>query len=640
MQTPEDQIRRSNQTSAADLLSTETDFLLRNDSTSSAMRCLLQDSQESPITHVSPSPSSVLGSSSEQSDDTPQLDDSQCDESQCDESQCDDSKRKDSERKDSKRKDSERKDSERKDSERKDSEDSELNDSERKDSEHETTQSDSQQRDDSPAPVAHNECENLDDSPAPASMMSSSFSSQAKECRDQTSSDTIEHDEHVASVLLEAKHSRVLLQPRTRRPTLWQHALDPRTALCCTKGVDDGVRLAATGLIWEVDDEQYEIITTATLGWKKGKNRSHKIQPQGPHYAFVRKTCYIGGSVFFKQLLKIHILYLFQHGTPAALVNKTVLAREKVFVKNFLYRFDTSVQKWQNVKLLKEAASSCDKDKPQPSFSKPVKRSRRLRELENKQLHADLRRRQQNEAKALAEAKRKAARLERQTHHRKLVKEVKDAVEIEVSKIAKTSKKENAVRNKQLDTFKKKTQTDVEDLCGRLDHLQEETYRLAALLSELDKHKKTMSKKFKVVTDRIDDVRLEQANLGAMHANLSATVKAKTAEKPPKKPKKKRRKVKFEKKQMNNPLQQPQVAPAPPAPQPQPDTQKFWSNVENVPVVQRQPPPQPQLFATGQPQHFVREPNPSQPFVRFDTPRPTSHGHYVSPVFASRNYAR
>ena len=195
MQTPEDQIRRSNQTSAADLLSTETDFLLRNDSTSSAMRCLLQDSQESPITHVSPSPSSVLGSS----DDTPQLDDSQCDESQCDESQCDDSKRKDSERKDS--------------------EDSELNDSERKDSEHETTQSDSQQRDDSPAPVAHNECENLDDSPAPASMMSSSFSSQAKECRDQTSSDTIEHDEHVASVLLEAKHSRVLLQPRTRRPS-------------------------------------------------------------------------------------------------------------------------------------------------------------------------------------------------------------------------------------------------------------------------------------------------------------------------------------------------------------------------------------------------------------------------------------
>ena len=304
---------------------------------------------------------------------------------------------------------------------------------------------------------------------------------------------------------------------------MWRHALVPLAALCCTKGVDDGTRLAATGIIWEFDHVQYEIVVTATLGWKDkgvhGKNRSHKIESKGPHYAFVRESRYVGDSVFFRQLKKVHIMDLFRNGKPAALVTKSVLAREAVFVSSFLRRFDTSVENWHQVKLLKP--SDLEKQESTMSFkARPVKRSRRLLDLERRQLTANMKQREQDAAKALAEAQRKAARLERQNRKREIAKEVKDtvhnAVVTQVAKMNKQIRKEIAKsateRDQKMDACEEKvdaceqkmdefqkTKTDLDDLCGRLDHLQEETYRIQTLLSGMDKFKKAITKKYKLL---------------------------------------------------------------------------------------------------------------------------------------------
>ena len=139
----------------------------------------------------------------------------------------------------------------------------------------------------------------------------SSSSSQAKEVVDVSSSRSVEHDEHVAKVL-EDCGKRLLCRPYTRHPRLWYHGLRAHPSLCRYLGIDDGVRLAATGIVWATDSHHcFEIVLCASLGWQdvgtsrfKKHRKSHKIRPTGCMYAYLRTAKHVGTLLGSKSLEK------------------------------------------------------------------------------------------------------------------------------------------------------------------------------------------------------------------------------------------------------------------------------------------------------------------------------------------------
>ena len=166
-------------------------------------------------------------------------------------------------------------------------------------------------------------------------------------------------------------------------------------------GIDDGQRLAATGVKWTVFGEEWEVVFTGSLGWKnkagrRGNRRSHQIILPGPHYVFVRLACLIEKHIQWDDLCKFHAQTFFIHGNPADNVAKSTLAIEAVTVKNFL-RVVANPQKWFDVRLVRPPA----KTEPAETSETPEtpveptllrKRSRRIIELERKTLLENVRR--------------------------------------------------------------------------------------------------------------------------------------------------------------------------------------------------------------------------------------------------------
>ena len=65
----------------------------------------------------------------------------------------------------------------------------------------------------------------------------------------------IEHDEFCARAVNNSKsHSSIR---RTHAPQLWRHERIPRGSLCLYGAIDDGVRIAKTGVKWMLDTKMY-----------------------------------------------------------------------------------------------------------------------------------------------------------------------------------------------------------------------------------------------------------------------------------------------------------------------------------------------------------------------------------------------
>ena len=266
-----------------------------------------------------------------------------------------------------------------------------------------------------------------------------SSSSQAGEVRDHTSMDVIEHDEHLDNILQTCRN-RVILQPRTRNPRLYCHELDPRPAICVITAIDDSVRLAATGGMWTVKDIEWEVVMCGNFGWKRTSSRSHKVKCSGPYFVFVRRSEMVGTPFSFGHLYKLHVQTLFRQGKVHAVVDRTLLARETALFATFLKRNDGDVKAWQAVKLVRGTVNFQQvEDNPATLTIKtrPLKRSRRLQQLEHKQLEVMA----AKAAELRAEANKKSERLEAQRRRRNMQKEMKTAAAAEVDSALKKFKK-------------------------------------------------------------------------------------------------------------------------------------------------------------------------------------------------------
>ena len=153
-------------------------------------------------------------------------------------------------------------------------------------------------------------------------------------------------------------------------------------------GVDDGERLAAPGIVWQVYDRSWEVLFTGSLAWKHVASRvkrSHKIVLSGPHFIFVRPADLIGKPICWGDIYKFHVQNFFTHGDPAPVVNKATLAEEFDRTQAFLSEVENP-KIWSDIRLVTNPARRRRKNKilSGDEDALPLKRSRRLMELERK----------------------------------------------------------------------------------------------------------------------------------------------------------------------------------------------------------------------------------------------------------------
>ena len=187
------------------------------------------------------------------------------------------------------------------------------------------------------------------------------------------------HDEYLDSLVLYKRADRAQLRPKTRRPKLYQHGLTTYPALLHVAGVDDGMRLAATGVVWKLFDKKYQVVLCAALGWSAKSALSHKVVPSGPIYVFLRDVQHVHNPIVFGVLRKINCHGLFQHGVPASEVTVDDIKKTKDFVQDFLDENTNDVKLWSTITSIKTSMHNLrvkkkvHVDTPRPSASKTSK---------------------------------------------------------------------------------------------------------------------------------------------------------------------------------------------------------------------------------------------------------------------------
>ena len=458
---------------------------------------------------------------------------------------------------------------------------------------------------------------------SPADSVSSS--SQAREVVDvETPNAKIEHDEYFE--IIQEKAPRVLMRPLTRRPRLYQHKVEKLPALLLVDAVDDGVRLAAPGIRWCIYDCDWEVVLTASLGWRslKNKSRSHQVRPSTAIYAFLRKVVYVGAPIRFTHLNKVHCHNLFTKGKVAAVVDVDDVQKARKLRDEFIEENKTNTKLWKKVATL-----------TQPSPKAPCKRSERIQQQTSQKLtekqfkvvHQKIQELEAAKLKANEEAKR--ARLNSQQRTRDLKKTIRGVVREQMEKfktnvnrqlnnVRGTVKKHKAQSNADFESFRA-------GLEERLANVSEDVREL--IEADLRARVEELSEKVDELTsglDKSNDLRIKcQKRTRKMLETLNARVtttnkKMKRSKKGKKKPKRggRGRRGNDENREAAPP---PSVVPA---------------------IVAR--PPTPMVSVVSDPGYTVYGTPPPRVHTRVPAvPHfATTGAQYVSPAFANRNFAR
>ena len=411
-------------------------------------------------------------------------------------------------------------------------------------------------------------------------------------------------------------------------------------------GIDNGKRLAATGILWHVHDHTWEVLFTGSLSWKdetaKGNQRSHKIMIKGPHFVFVRNEKLMGETIDWHDVNKFPARDFFNYGVPGSEVDPTVLARESGLVRSFLQK--KQPKGWSEVRVVsqvkKEKVVAVRLSRPKPRESRlPIKRSRRILENQKKTLFQQhlYDKRVKKIQKAEAEKATKLANQQRRRDIRKMINE--ELVGYAYGKIKDKISKVVSPKLKNINSKIAKLQREIESLPDVVQQVgewrQEATERLdntknhydvllANIEAKLDQSVVDISNKMKRKCKKIAaDVEKTSKEVSILGARVNQIGKIK-------KVKRRRRGDKSGKKGKNHILQE---AKAEPSPKPavavhRPPTPMVPPRVDGTPWFHRN---DPQIV--GQ-QTYMTSGSTVPPRRVSPTPQ------FMSPVYAARNYMR
>ena len=342
------------------------------------------------------------------------------------------------------------------------------------------------------------------------------------------------HDDYINSLLLHKRTDRVQVLPKTRRPRLYQHGPTTYPALLHVSGVDDGRRIAATGIVWELFGISYEVVLCASLGWStsKGNSLSHKVVPTGSVYVFLREVQYADSPIVFGVLNKINCHGFFRLGEPASDVLVDQIKKTSDFLKDFLRHNTDDVKLWTSVTTIKTTTT---RRVLQPKKPKKVVHTDTPRPRSNKRTSLRIRRlltkaddvRKSKEDDDEYSAKIKKMKLESQREIRAIKAQTKETLGTHFQKF------QNKVQSK-LDTRFEKSQKKLEtsntrfktSLTKMSTTVKDLSKKLTSVKNEVQRDMKKMSAGFDDIHGRRDAVTGRLLELEDTVQNVEKTLKA------------------------------------------------------------------------------------------------------------------
>ena len=123
------------------------------------------------------------------------------------------------------------------------------------------------------------------------------------------------------------------------------------------EAVDDGIRIAATGVQWDLKGTLYTIVSVVCLGYttpaSSRKRRSAKLDETRPINIILRDAT-IMGDVTLEQLCRIPAVKLFHVGEPTETVDIIQVKQIKQQVADFIAHCEKCEQsdKWNDIPYL------------------------------------------------------------------------------------------------------------------------------------------------------------------------------------------------------------------------------------------------------------------------------------------------
>ena len=364
--------------------------------------------------------------------------------------------------------------------------------------------------------------------------------------REEEVNQRVPHVEYVDSVIrgLAGTGRRQLIRPVTNKPRLLHHGIHVYPAVCAFAAVDDSVRLAKTGILWRYQDIEWEVVLIGSLGWAnhgtKRNRRSHQIVPKGPMFVWARKAAHVGKAIDFYQLHKIHVGQFFLNGDPYPTVSPCDVGCCKLLLHEFMLVEASSITKWESVPIYKSKAA------PTTKAPRRKKRSRRILDLEEKQMEANAaqqRREEERTVKAIKAAEAKAAKLETQRRTRAIQREVKAAIQRElvvwkktIAKQVSTMKLSMAASKGVSNKSRKEVQAQITAIHSSLDEIM--CTQLTEVRNDLKNLTASLQKTKKLCVKRCRDI---DKAINTMKQEVGALMEEVRTPKPKPKPKKKKK---------------------------------------------------------------------------------------------------
>ena len=355
---------------------------------------------------------------------------------------------------------------------------------------------------------------NVSSPPVTQPLSASTTGSQANDIGDVSCDpDTMEHDEYKTLVAKQSGPSRRVVR-NSMEPTLWRHQRHPKASLCLFDAVDDGIRIAQSGLLWSIDGKMFEIVFVSSLGWmqqRAERSRSHRVTySDNPIYVVIREASLQGSSIHFRQLRKLVASTLFREGRASSVVDFGNITKAKKLAADFVEKNQRNYSAWVGIKYMrtnKELREQEEEERERERLlqEQEAARAKRAQEREEKvQRKRELRelKRQEELAKrAAVVAARKTAKAEKQKRDRKFKQQVKVAVLQVVDKL------EQELHAKLLECVKKSRAEIEADLGHRLAQCEESLENGLVTKASFEKFKAAVDKRFKGIKKKNEKAR-------------------------------------------------------------------------------------------------------------------------------------
>ena len=113
----------------------------------------------------------------------------------------------------------------------------------------------------------------------------------------------VPHDDYAIPLI---KRAKVHFRLRRTTPTLWRYEATCYTCMRVFAAIDDSVRIAIPGVVWQIGDHVVTVLVVACLGYSHEPSRSAKVVDTRATKIIVRHSSHKAGAIRFGQMTKMH----------------------------------------------------------------------------------------------------------------------------------------------------------------------------------------------------------------------------------------------------------------------------------------------------------------------------------------------